>query len=183
MSGRAIAAGSARHRRLTLPLTTHGLSLDNALGSTGFASVVGVLRGLSRFGSTSADTGGASGGPTEGPKAAWFAGLDAGGLGRRVRPPPLGENRQGFAAVTGRDHHPYAFSLWMAGGGVKGGLTYGETDEIGWSFARDQVHINDFQATLLHLFGFDHSKLTHRFQGLDARVTGVGGHVIHDWVA
>lgn len=96
---------------------------------------------------------------------------------------PLGENRQGFAAVTGRDHHPYAFTIWMAGGGVKGGLTYGETDEIGWSITRDPVHINDFQATLLHLFGFDHLKLTHRFQGLDARLTGVGGQVIHDWVA
>lgn len=96
---------------------------------------------------------------------------------------PLGENRQGYAKVTGRDHHPYAFSLWMAGGGVKGGLTYGETDEIGWSISKDPVHINDFHATLLHLFGMNHLKLTYRFQGLDARLTGIGGHVIHDWLA
>ena len=96
---------------------------------------------------------------------------------------PLGENRQGFGAVSGRDHHPQAFSVWMAGGGVKGGLTYGETDEIGWSITRDPVHINDWHATMLHLFGMNHLKVTHRFNGLDARLTGVGGHVIHDWIA
>jgi hypothetical protein len=96
---------------------------------------------------------------------------------------PLGENRQGYAMVTGRDHHPYAFSVWMAGGGVRSGLTYGETDEIGWSIVRDPVHINDFHATMLQLFGLNHLKLTHRFQGLDARLTGVGGHVIDAWIA
>jgi hypothetical protein len=95
---------------------------------------------------------------------------------------PLGENRQGYAAVTGRDHHPYAFSIWMAGGGVKGGLTYGQTDEIGWSIVRDPVHINDFHATMLQLFGLNHLKLTRRFQGLDARLTGVGGRVVHEWI-
>jgi hypothetical protein len=71
----------------------------------------------------------------------------------------------------------------MSGGGVKGGLTYGETDEIGWSITRDPVHINDWHATMLHLFGLNHLKLTQRFNGLDARLTGVGGHVIHDWIA
>jgi uncharacterized protein (DUF1501 family) len=96
---------------------------------------------------------------------------------------PLGENRQGFAAPSGRDHHPYAFSVWMAGGGVKGGLTYGETDEIGWSITRDPVHMNDFHATMLRLFGLNHLKLTHLFNGLDARLTGVGGHVIEEWIA
>jgi hypothetical protein len=96
---------------------------------------------------------------------------------------PLGENRQGFAKVTGRDHHPFAFSLWMAGGGVKGGLTYGATDEIGWSITENPVHINDFHATILQLFGMDHLRLTHRFQGLDARLTGVGGKVIPEWIA
>ncbi len=95
---------------------------------------------------------------------------------------PLGENRQGSGSVTGRDHHPYAFSLWMAGGGVRGGLTYGETDEIGWSIVRDPVHINDFHATMLHLFGLNHLKLTRRFNGLDARLTGIAGHVINEWV-
>jgi len=96
---------------------------------------------------------------------------------------PLGENRSGFGGVSGRDHHPYCFSLFMAGGGLKGGMTYGETDEIGWSITKNPVHINDFHATMLHLFGLNHLKLTHRFQGLDARLTGVAGNVIHDWVA
>lgn len=96
---------------------------------------------------------------------------------------PLGENRQGYARPTGRDHHPYAFTIWMAGGGVKGGSVYGETDEIGWAIVRDPVHVNDFHATLLHLFGLNHLKLTHRFQGLDARLTGVGGRVIQQWLA
>jgi hypothetical protein len=95
---------------------------------------------------------------------------------------PLGENRQGYAKVSGRDHHPHAFSIWAAGGGLKGGLTYGETDELGWSIVRDPVHINDFHATMLHLFGMDHLKLTHRYQGLDARLTGLGGRVIREWL-
>ncbi|MFO0903023.1 MAG: DUF1501 domain-containing protein [Pirellulales bacterium] len=96
---------------------------------------------------------------------------------------PLGENRMGYAKVTGRDHHPTAFTAWMAGGGMKSGLTYGETDDIGWSIARDPVHINDFHATILHQFGLNHLQLTHRHQGLDARLTGVGGRVIQDWIA
>ena len=96
---------------------------------------------------------------------------------------PLGENRGGSTNITGRDHHPFAFSLWMAGGGVKGGLTYGATDDIGWSITENPVHINDFHATMLHLFGIDHLKLTHRHQGLDARLTGVAGKVIKEWVA
>jgi hypothetical protein len=96
---------------------------------------------------------------------------------------PLGENRNGSEMVTGRDHHPFAFSIFMAGGGVKGGQVYGETDEIGWSVVKDPVHVNDFQATLLHLFGLDHLKLTHRFQGRDFRLTDVGGKVIDRWIA
>jgi hypothetical protein len=96
---------------------------------------------------------------------------------------PLGENRQGYPRPTGRDHHPFAFTIWMAGGGVKGGTVYGATDDIGWSIIQDPVHINDFHATVLHLFGLNHLKLTHRFQGLDARLTGVGGRVIHEWLA
>lgn len=96
---------------------------------------------------------------------------------------PLGENRLGYSKVTGRDHHPFAFSLWMAGGGVRGGQTYGATDEIGWSVVEKPVHVNDFHATILHLFGLDHLKLTVRHQGLDARLTGVAGNVIHDWIA
>ncbi len=96
---------------------------------------------------------------------------------------PLGENRMGSGTVTGRDHHPSAFSIWMAGGGVKGGLTYGATDEIGWSITEKPVHVNDFHATMLQLFGIDHLRLTHRHQGLDARLTGVAGHVIPEWIA
>ena len=96
---------------------------------------------------------------------------------------PLGENRNGSEMVSGRDHHPFAFSIFMAGGGLKGGQVYGETDEIGWSVVKDPVHINDFQATLLHLFGMDHLKLTHRFQGRDFRLTDVGGKVIDRWIA
>jgi uncharacterized protein (DUF1501 family) len=91
---------------------------------------------------------------------------------------PLGENRQGFAKVTGRDHHPYSFSLWMAGGGVKGGQTIGTTDEIGWGIEDEPVHVHDLHATILHLFGFDHEKLTYRFQGRDFRLTDVHGHVV-----
>ena len=96
---------------------------------------------------------------------------------------PLGENRAGREANTGRDHHPFAFTLWMAGGGIQGGKVYGETDDIGWGIARDPVHVNDFHATMLHLFGLDHLKLTHRHQGRDFRLTDVGGKVMHDWIA
>ncbi len=96
---------------------------------------------------------------------------------------PLGENRTGREANTGRDHHPFSFTLWMAGGGVRGGQVYGETDELGWGITRDPVHINDFHATMLHLFGLDHLRLTHRFQGRDFRLTDVGGHVIEPWLA
>ncbi|MBX3443725.1 MAG: DUF1501 domain-containing protein [Planctomyces sp.] len=97
---------------------------------------------------------------------------------------PLGENRNGDTQnVTGRDHHPYAFSIFLAGGGVRGGQTWGETDDIGWSVTRDPVHINDLQATLLHLFGLDHLRLTHRHQGRDFRLTDVAGNVIDGWLA
>jgi len=96
---------------------------------------------------------------------------------------PLGENRNGNTHVTGRDHHPYAFTTLMAGGGIKGGQVYGETDEIGWGVVRDPVHVNDFHATLLHLFGLDHLKLTHRFQGRDFRLTDVAGNVVKAWLA
>lgn len=96
---------------------------------------------------------------------------------------PLGENRNGRVANTGRDHHPFAFTLLMAGGGIKGGQVHGETDEIGWGITRDPVHMNDFHATMLHLFGLDHLKLTHRSQGRDFRLTDVGGRVMREWLA
>jgi hypothetical protein len=78
----------------------------------------------------------------------------------------------------GRDHHPYAFTVWMAGGGVKAGIQYGESDDLGINIASDGVHVHDFQATLLHLLGIDHERLTYRFQGRDFRLTDVHGHVV-----
>ncbi len=96
---------------------------------------------------------------------------------------PLGENRGGRSANTGRDHHPFSFSMWMAGGGIKCGQVYGESDEFGWGVAKDPVHVNDLHATMLHQFGLDHLKLTHRFQGRDFRLTDVAGNVIQEWLA
>ena len=78
----------------------------------------------------------------------------------------------------GRDHHPRCFTIWMAGGGVKPGLTYGETDEFGYNIARDPVHIHDLHATILHLFGIDHERLTYKFQGRRYRLTDVSGNVV-----
>lgn len=73
----------------------------------------------------------------------------------------------------GRDHHPRCFSMWMAGGGTKGGAIYGETDDFSYNIVRDPIHIRDFHCTLLHLLGFDHERLSYKFQGLDQRLTGV----------
>ena len=91
---------------------------------------------------------------------------------------PLGENRGGSKNVTGRDHHPFAFSIFLAGGGIKGGQVVGKTDDIGWNITEDPIHVNDLHATLLKLFGMDHLKLTYRFQGRDFRLTDVGGKVV-----
>jgi hypothetical protein len=86
-------------------------------------------------------------------------------------------------ATAGRDHHPHAFSVFLAGGGVKGGQVIGKSDELGWKVAEGGVHMNDFHATLLHLFGLDHKKLTFRHQGLDMRLTDVAGKVVTKLVA
>ncbi len=83
----------------------------------------------------------------------------------------------------GRDHHPYAFTLWLAGGGVKPGITFGETDDLGMNVVRDPVHVHDLQATLLHLLGIDHERLTYRFQGRDFRLTDVHGRVVRELLA
>ena len=83
----------------------------------------------------------------------------------------------------GRDHHPYAFTIWLAGGGVKAGFTHGETDELGFNVVKDGVHVHDFQATLLHLMGIDHEKLTFPFQGRHFRLTDVHGHVVNQIIA
>jgi uncharacterized protein (DUF1501 family) len=78
----------------------------------------------------------------------------------------------------GRDHHPNAFTMWMAGGGVKGGVQLGKTDELGFNAVEDRVHVHDLNATILHLLGFDHTKLVYRAQGRDFRLTDVHGHVV-----
>lgn len=80
--------------------------------------------------------------------------------------------------ADGRDHNPWGFTMWMAGGGVRGGTAYGETDEFGFRAVRDKVHVHDLHATLLHLLGFDHEKLTYRYAGRDYRLTDVSGEVV-----
>src|SRR6185436_6696737 len=83
----------------------------------------------------------------------------------------------------GRDHHPNCFTMWLAGGGIKPGITLGESDEFGFNATRDRVHVNDLHATILHLLGFDHTKLTYRFQGRDFRLTDVHGEIVHKLLA
>lgn len=83
----------------------------------------------------------------------------------------------------GRDHHGRCFTIWMAGAGVKAGMTHGETDEFCYNVARDPVHVHDFQATVLHLLGIDHTRLTYRFQGRDFRLTDVHGNVVEEVLA
>jgi hypothetical protein len=92
---------------------------------------------------------------------------------------PMQENRDGQTLpFMGRDHHLDAFTVWMAGGGVKKGFSFGETDDIGYYGVKDKVHIHDLQATILHLLGFDHEKLTYQFQGRPFRLTDVAGKVV-----
>ncbi|MBM3767807.1 MAG: DUF1501 domain-containing protein [Acidobacteria bacterium] len=83
----------------------------------------------------------------------------------------------------GRDHHPNAFTMWLAGGGIKPGITIGESDELGFNVVKDKVHVHDLHATCLHLLGFDHLKLTYRFQGRDYRLTDVHGEVARKMLA
>lgn len=98
------------------------------------------------------------------------------------RTPMVQENNAGTGAKTppGRDHHKECFSIWMAGGGVKRGFTYGATDEFGFGVTENPVHVHDFHATCMHLLGMDHEQLTYRHQGRDFRLTDVHGHVVHD---
>ena len=93
------------------------------------------------------------------------------------------KNEGGTRAAVGRDHQRDAFTIWMAGGGVKRGFIYGETDELGASVVANPVHVHDFNATLLHLLGVDHKRLTYRHQGREFRVTDVSGEVVHDLIA
>lgn len=99
-------------------------------------------------------------------------------LGGEFGRTPFREGRTAKGDVLGRDHFPDCYSMMLAGGGIRGGTSYGESDELGFSIARDKVHIHDLQATLLHLLGFNHKQLTFRFQGRDYRLTDVHGEVV-----
>ena len=92
---------------------------------------------------------------------------------------PMVEASAVLGRSQGRDHHPNAFTMWLAGGGIRGGMTYGETDELGFHVAKDEVHVHDLQATILHCLGLDHERLTYRSQGRDFRLTDVHGHVVN----
>lgn len=128
----------------------------------------------------------------DGPIAALLTDLDRKGLldetlilcgGEFGRTPaveiPLGSN----AKPTGRDHNHHGFSVWLAGGGVKGGTAYGNTDEFGYAAVEKRTHVHDLHATMLHLMGFDHTKLTYRHAGRDFRLTDVHGHIVKDILA
>ncbi|HQW30071.1 MAG TPA: DUF1501 domain-containing protein, partial [Verrucomicrobiales bacterium] len=82
----------------------------------------------------------------------------------------------------GRDHNHHGFTMWMAGGGAKGGLQFGRTDEFGFKAVENPVHVHDLHATILHLLGFDHEKLTYRYAGRNFRLTDVYGEVFHDLI-
>jgi hypothetical protein len=85
--------------------------------------------------------------------------------------------------ADGREHHPFGFTMWLAGGGIQGGLAYGSTDEFGWHAIENRVHVHDLHATILHLMGIDHTKLTYRYSGRDYRLTDVFGNVVKPLLA
>jgi len=145
--------------------------MDNQLSWDCHADLVGNHRGFAR--------------ETDQPVSALLADLEARGLlqdtlviwGGEFGRLPVSQKGD----KPGRDHNPHAFTIWMAGGGVKGGTHYGETDEIGFKAAVDKVHVRDLHATILAAVGLDHDKLTYRFQGLDQRLTGFeGARVVYD---
>jgi uncharacterized protein (DUF1501 family) len=86
-------------------------------------------------------------------------------------------------SATGRDHNPFGFTMWLAGGGVKGGIVYGATDEYGYFAIENKLHVHDLHATILHLLGLDHKKLTFHFSGRDMRLTDVHGNVVQEILA
>jgi arylsulfatase A-like enzyme len=96
---------------------------------------------------------------------------------------PMVESNAALGRSLGRDHHPTAFSMWMAGGGVKRGFSYGKTDELGFHIDENPVHVHDLQATILHLLGFDHERLTYHQAGRDYRLTDVYGKVVKELIA
>jgi hypothetical protein len=128
-------------------------------------------------------------GQTDGPAAALVKDLKQRGLldetlviwGGEFGRTPMGETRE--KKIGGRDHHIDAYTIWMAGGGIRPGMSWGTTDELGLNGAENKSHVHDIQATILHLVGLDHEKLTFKFQGRDYRLTDVHGHVIHGALA
>jgi Protein of unknown function (DUF1501) len=96
---------------------------------------------------------------------------------------PFREGRTAASQILGRDHYPDCFTMWLAGGGVKPGFNYGQTDELGFAVAENKVHVHDLQATIMHLLGFQHERLTFRFQGRDYRLTDVHGRVVQELLA
>jgi uncharacterized protein (DUF1501 family) len=91
---------------------------------------------------------------------------------------PFREGRTAGGSTLGRDHYPDCNCMFLAGGGIRGGMSYGQTDELGFRIVEDKVHVHDLQATILHQLGFDHTRLTSRFQGRDYRLTDVHGEVV-----
>jgi hypothetical protein len=94
----------------------------------------------------------------------------------------MNEDRN-HSKFLGRDHHPRTFSMWLAGGGIKPGITVGRTDELGYNPVEDPVEVHDLHATILQLMGIEHTKLTYRFQGRDFRLTDVSGNVVRKLLA
>lgn len=134
-----------------------------------------------------------TGGDSDQPFAALIKDLKSRGLfdetlivcGSEFGRTPVVETGGGFGGGThnGRDHNPHGFTVWLAGGGVKGGMSYGATDDFGWKAVDKPVHVHDIHATILYLLGIDHTKLTYRYSGRDYRLTDVAGNVIHDLIA
>jgi uncharacterized protein (DUF1501 family) len=122
---------------------------------------------------------------TDGPIASLLTDLKTRGLLKDTLVIWAGEfGRTPFVqSFDGRDHNNQGYTIWMAGGGVKGGMTYGETDEFGQKAVIDRVHIHDWHATILHLLGIDHTKLTHNYAGRNFRLTNVSGEVVHKIIA
>jgi len=96
---------------------------------------------------------------------------------------PMVESNPALGRSQGRDHHPQAYSMWMAGGGIRSGMSYGATDDLGFHVVENPVHVHDLQATILHCLGFDHEKLTYHHAGRDFRLTDVHGHVVRNILA
>ena len=117
---------------------------------------------------------------------ALLAACNVGALAQTGKPSSmvlLVETNAALGRSLGRDHHPQAFTVWLAGGGIKPGLTYGSTDDLGFHVVENQVHVHDLQATLLHCLGFDHERMVYTYQGRQFRLTDVHGHVVKEILA